>query len=132
MWRRHKRLAALVFLALAVPLLVLVYLTSRPLYEATATVMVDGGPVERLPYLREVGPDNPVTYELILRSRALSEAVLAALPQESIDELLAQPLYIDYGQAALNLLRRLVRLPVVEAPPQQRALAELRNGRMQF
>lgn len=132
MWRRHKRLAALVFLALAVPLLVLVYFTSRPLYEATATVMVDGGPVERLPYLREVGPDNPVTYELILRSRALSEAVLAALPQESIDELLAQPLYIDYGQAALNLLRRLVRLPVVEAPPQQRALAELRNGRMQF
>jgi capsular exopolysaccharide synthesis family protein len=132
MWRRHKRLAALTFLALAIPLLAVLYATSRPLYEASGTVVLDTAPVERLPYFRDVARDNSTTYALVLKSRALSEAVIAALPKESFEELVRNPLHQDYAQGALNTVRRWLGKPVQEPSPQARALGELRSGRMEF
>jgi capsular exopolysaccharide synthesis family protein len=132
MWRRHKRLVALTFLGLAVPLLALVYAASRPLFEASATVVLDTAPVERLPYFRDVARDNSTTHALVLKSRALSEAVIEALPKESLDDLLQHPLHTDYAQLALNRIRRWLGRPVQEPSPQARALGELRSGRMEF
>jgi capsular exopolysaccharide synthesis family protein len=131
-WRRHKRLAAFTFLGLALPLLAIVYATSRPLFEATATIILDTAPVERLPYFRDVSRDNSMLYGFVLKSRALSEGVIDALPKESFDDLVRNPIYVDYPQLALATIRRWLGKPVSEPSPQQRALAELRSGRMQF
>jgi len=131
-WRRHKRLTLLAFLALAVPLLFLVYRISQPLYEATATIILDTTPVERLPYFRDVNKDNSVTYALVLQSRSLSESVVEALPRESFEELVNHPLSANYAQLAINTVRGWLGQPPPVVSPQARALAELRNGRMEF
>lgn len=131
-WRRHKRLTVLAFVAVAAPLLFLVYQISQPLFEASATIILDASPVERLPYFRDVNKDNSVTYALVLQSRSLSEGVVEALPKESFQELLDNPLYVDYPGLAINTVRGWLGHPAPVASPQARALSELRNGRMQF
>ena len=60
------------------------------------------------------------------------EAVVEALPKESFEDLIIRSEYTDYILAAKNLMRRWMGRSPTVLSPQQRAIAELRNARMEF
>jgi capsular exopolysaccharide synthesis family protein len=132
-WRRHKLLVAAIFLGLAIPLLVEVYITSKPLYVSAATVDVESSPLGQIPFFREApGPDSIATRLALLKSRSLSEGVVEALPKESFDELVNNSQYIDYTLTLTNMIKRWLGKPPTVLSPQQRAVAEIQNARMEF
>ena len=132
-WRRHKFLLAGTFVGIAVPLLAMVYFTSRPLYVSTATVAIESSPLEQTAFFREIPKkDSLATILAVLKSRSLTEGIVEALPRESFDELLAQPQYTDYVLTLTNMVKRWAGRPPTVLSPQQRAVTELQNARMEF
>ena len=131
--RRHKRLVAIIFLALAIPSLTLVYLTSRPLYVSIATIAIESSVLDQSPLFKDLArKDTIATYLVLLNSRSFTETVVEALPKESFEELLTDSQYTDYILTLSNWIKRwLGRSPTVLSP-QQRAVAELQNARMEF
>jgi capsular exopolysaccharide synthesis family protein len=133
MWRRHKLLVAGIFFGVAGSLLLFLYLTSQPLYVSTATINIDSSPFEQIPFFKEVPKkDNIAIHLALLRSRSLSEGVVEALPKESFEELVNNAQYTDYILALTNLVKRWLGKPPTVLGPQQRAVAELQNARMEF
>ncbi len=131
-WRRHKFLVAAVFVGLAIPLLVVVYSTHTPLYISTGTISIEPR-FSPYPFFKEdFTNDNSATSLALLRSRSLSEAVVAALPKESFDELLSKPQYTDYRLVLTNMIKGWMGMPPTVLSPQQRAIAEVQNARMSF
>ncbi len=132
-WRRHKLLVAAIFLGLAIPFLTEVYLTSKPLYVSEATINLESSAFEQIPFLREApGPDSIANRVALLKSRSLSEGVIEALPKESFDELVNNSQYIDYTLTLTNMIKRWLGKRPTMLSPQQRALAEIQNARMEF
>ncbi len=132
-WRRHKRLVVIIFLALAIPSLTVVYLTSRPLYVSTATIAIESSPLDQSPLFKDLARrDTIATYLVLLKSRSFSEGVVEALPKESYEELLTESQYTDYILAVSNWFKRRVAMPPTVLSPQQRAVSELQNARMDF
>jgi len=131
--RRHKRLVTVIFLTLAIPLLTLVYLTSRTYYVSTATIAVESSILDQTPLFRDlVRRDSIPNYLVLFKSRSFSEGVVEALPKESFEELLSDSQYTDYVLAVTNWVRaRLGQAPTVRSP-QQRAVDEIQNARMVF
>jgi len=132
-WRRHKLLVAAIFLGLAIPLLALVYFSSKPLYVSTATIDIASSSLGQIPFFTEVPKADSIATRLaLLKSRSLGEGVVEALPKESFDELVNNSQYIDYTLTLTNMIKRwLGRSPTVLSP-QQRAVAEIQNARMEF
>ena len=132
-WRRHKRLVTAVFLGLAIPSLVVVYKTNRPLYVSTATISVESSPLESIPFFKEIPKkDDIATHIALLKSRSLSEGVVEALPKESFEELLNNSQFTDYVLLITNKIEAWLGQPITVLSPQQRAIAELSNARMEF
>ena len=131
--RRHKRLVAGIFVAIAAPLLALVYFSSRPLYVSTATIAIESSRLEQLPFFREQPMrDSIATHTVLLKSRSLAEGVIEALPKESFEELLTNTQHTDYALALTNKVKGWLGKPRTVLSPQQRALAEVQNARMEF
>jgi polysaccharide biosynthesis transport protein len=131
-WRRHKLLLLGLFLGLALPLGGYVYWTSVPLFVSTSTIVIEPSPLD-VGVARDLPRrDNIATYAVILKSRSLSEAVVEALPKESFDELLANSQYTDYVLTLANFVRARLGKPLKTLSPQQRAIEELQNARMEF
>ncbi len=132
-WRRHKRLVAVIFFALAIPSLAFVYFTSRSLYVSTATIAIESSPLDQSPPFKDLTrKDTIATYLVLLSSRSFTEAVVDALPKESFEELLTDSQYTDYILAVTNWVKARLGQPPTVLSPQQRAVAELQNARMDF
>jgi capsular exopolysaccharide synthesis family protein len=137
MWRRHKLLMGSLFVAVAIPALAGVYLTSRPTYVSTAMISVESSTLlDQLSGLGMIGPgtrrDTIATHRVLLESRSLGEAVVDALPRESLDELLAHPEYTDYFLKATNAMKQWLGKPPTVLSHRERAVAELQHARMDF
>jgi polysaccharide biosynthesis transport protein len=131
--RRHKKLVAGIFLGLGIPLLAGVYLTSKPLYVSTATIAIETSALEQIPFFKDLPKkDNIATHMVLLKSRSLGEAVIDALPKESFDELLTHSQHADYLLLLSNRVKQWIGEPPTVFSPQQRALAEIQNARMEF
>ena len=132
-WRRHKRLTVAIFLAVAIPAVAGVYMTSEPTYVSTASLAIDSSPLDQLPFFKDLPRRDNVGIQLaLLKSRSLGEGVVEALPKESFEELLAKAQYTDYFLVFSNLIRKWQGKPITVLSPQQRAVAELQNARMEF
>ena len=131
MRRRRKRLMVGVFLCLAIPSLVGIFSLSRPLYQSTAILLLQPIPVMNLPNL-ELNPDNIVSALTLLKSRSVAEDVVEALPQESLEELLAPPQYVEYVNALNNRIKGWMGKPITIFSSKQQAVGELIDARMNF
>jgi capsular exopolysaccharide synthesis family protein len=137
MWRRHKLLMGSIFVAVAIPAVAGVYLTSRPTYVSTATISIESSTLlDQLSGLGMVNPgtrrDTVAAHLVLLESRSLGEAVVDALPRESLEELLAYPQYTDYYLKATNATKQWLGKAPTVLSPRERAVAELQNARMEF
>jgi capsular exopolysaccharide synthesis family protein len=131
--RRHKRLISIVFFAVAIPLLTVVYLTNQTFYVSTATIAIESSVLDQTPLFRDlVRKDTIATYLVLLKSRSFTEGVVEALPKESFEELLTDSQYTDYILAGTNWVKGWMGKPPTVLSPQQRAVAELQNARMDF
>lgn len=131
--RRHKRLVAAIFFLLAIPMLTVVYLTSRTFYVSSAIIALESSLLDQTPIFRDLArKDTIATYLILLNSRSFTEAVVEALPKESFEELLTNSQYTDYILAGTNWVKRWMGKPPTILSPQQRAVAELQNARMEF
>lgn len=132
-WRRHKRLVTALFLGLAIPGLLVVYRTSQSLYVSTAMISIESSPLDSIPFFKDIPrKDNIASQLALLKSRSLSEGVIEALPKESFEELLANSQHTDYMFLITNRIKAWLGKPVTVLSPQQRALAEISNARMEF
>jgi polysaccharide biosynthesis transport protein len=133
-WRRHKLLVAAMFLGIALPLLAVVYYTTSPLYLSQALISVEPSALSQIPFLREPPRDDAIASQLVLlKSRSLSEAVIDALPKDTLAELLAQPQYLGYyWLRATNRIKGWFGQPITVLSPHEQAVAELREARMEF
>lgn len=132
-WRRHKRLVAIIFLSLAIPLLIGVYFTSRTFYVSLATIAIESSPLDQSPLFKDLTrKDTIATYLVLLKSRSFSEGVVEALPKESFEELMTDSQYTDYILALTNWIKRRLGKPPTILSPQQKAVAEIQNARMEF
>jgi succinoglycan biosynthesis transport protein ExoP len=131
--RRHKRLVAAIFFVLAIPLITLVFFTSRTSYLSAATIVIESSPLDQTPLFKDLTrKDNVATYLVLLKSRSFTEAVVEALPKESFEELITESQYTDYMLVLTNLVKGWLGKPLTVLSPQQRAISELRNARMEF
>jgi len=131
--RRHKRLVAVVFLVLAIPSLTAVYFSSRTFYVSTATIAIDSSPLDQSPLFKDLTrKDTMATHLVLLKSRSFTESVVEALPKESFEELLTDSQYTDYILALTNWVKGWLGKPPTVLSPQQRAVAEVQNARMEF
>jgi len=121
-----------VFLGLTVPLLAYVYITSQPLYMSTATISIEPSPLEGVVSRNVDIKDRIAKYPVLLKSHSLSEGVINALPKESFEELLANAQYTDYTLILSNMARGWLGRPPRMLSPQQQAISELQNARMEF
>jgi capsular exopolysaccharide synthesis family protein len=142
-WRRQKRILLGLFVALAAPLLIVVYYTTPPLYVSSATLAVERPPMDLIPQVRDVSnkdmsnnlatkKDTVSTLLIHLRSRSLSAAVADVLPTQSLQELDMNPQYTDYVLLLSNTLKSWLGRPPTILIPKQRAVAELQKARMDF
>ncbi len=137
-WRRQKRILLGGFLALVIPLLILAYYATPPLYVSTATLAVERSPMDLIPQVRDVSNslsnknDTVSTLILHLRSRSLSAAVADALPSPSLEELDTNPQYTDYFLILSNMVKGWLGKSPTILTPKQRAIAELQRARMVF
>ena len=133
MWRRHKLFILLIFLALAAPLLAVMYVTSEPLYLSTATIAIESSTMEKVPIFRDWPRKDSIAIDLVLlNSRSLSEGVADALPKESFEELVNHSQYTDYVIALTNTVKQWMGKQPTVFSPRQRAVVELQKARMQF
>jgi capsular exopolysaccharide synthesis family protein len=131
--RRHKRLVTVIFFILAIPLLTFVYLTSQTYYVSTATIAIEPSVLDHTPVFRDVvRRDSIANYLVLFRSRSFREGVVEALPKESFEELLSDSQYTDYVLALTNWIREWLGKSPTVFSPQQRAVAEIQNARMEF
>jgi capsular exopolysaccharide synthesis family protein len=131
--RRHKRLIAIIFCVLAFPSLTLVYLTSRTSYVSSATIAIEPSLLDQTPLFRDlVRKDTIATYLVLLKSRSFTEGVVETLPKESFEELLSDSQYTDHVLSLTNWVKRWMGKPPTVLSPQERAVAELQNARMEF
>ncbi len=133
-WRRYKLFVVVIFCVIALPLLVTVHYTVSPLYFAQATISVEPSALSEIPFLREPPRADAIASHLVLlKSRSVSEAVIEALPRDTVAELLTKPQHFGYYWL---LLQNQIRFWLGKAPtvlsPQEQAIAELRQGRMEF
>jgi capsular exopolysaccharide synthesis family protein len=133
-WRRHKLLAVATFLGIALPLLAVAYYTTSPLYVSQAMIAVEPSALSQIPFLREPPRSDAIASHLILlKSRSLSEAVIEALPKDTMAELLAKPQHFGYyWLLAKNRLKGWFGKPPTVMSPHEQAVAELREARMEF
>ena len=133
-WRRHKLLVSATFLAIAIPALVLVSYTTSPLYESQAVISVEPSALSQIPFLREPPRIDAIASHLILlKSRSLSEAVIEALPKDTLAELLSKPQHLGYYWLLFtNRIKRWIGQSPTVLSPHEQALAELREARMEF
>ena len=132
-WRRHKALVAGIFLRVAVPLLLMVYVTYQTLYVSRGTISIEPSVLTQVSFLRDAPRrDTIATQIVLLKSRSLSEAVIGALSQDSLSELLAQQQHTDYVLLLKNTVNRWLGKPQTVLSPQEQAVAELRSARMEF
>jgi polysaccharide biosynthesis transport protein len=132
-WRRHKVLVATIFLVVAAPLLSYVYVKSQTLYVSRGMISIEPSALAQLPFLRDAPrSDTIATHMILLKSRSLSEAVIEALPKESMAELLAQRQHADYGLIIKNTVNGWLGKPKTVLSPQEQAVAELQLARMEF
>ena len=133
-WRRHKLLVAATFLGIALPFLAVVYYTTSPLYLSQALISVEPSALSQIPFLREPPRDDAIASQLVLlKSRSLSEAVIEALPKDTLAELLAQPQYLGYYWLQItNRIKGWFGQPATVLSPHEQAVAELREARMEF
>ena len=131
--RRHKRLVALIFLVLAIPSLTVVYVTNRTFYVSTATIAIESSPLDQSPLFKDLTrKDTIATYLVLLKSRSFSEGVVEALPKESFEELITDSQYNDYIFTGTNWVKTRLGKPPTVLSPQQKAVAEIQNARMEF
>jgi len=103
------------------------------LYVSTATISVESSPLESIPFFKDIPKkDNIATQLALLKSRSLSEGVVEALPKESFEELLTNAQHTDYLFLITNKIKAWLGQPVTVLSPQQRAIGELSNARMEF
>ena len=133
-WRRHKLLVATTFLGIALPLLAVVYYTTSPLYLSQALISVEPSALSQIPFLREPPRDDAIASQLVLlKSRSLSEAVIDALPKDTLAELLAQPQHFGYYWLRVtNKVKSWFGQPLTVLSPHEQAVVELREARMEF
>ncbi len=132
-WRRHKLLTIVIFFVVAIPLFGFVYLSAKPEYVASATIVIETSVLEQLPLFRDMPRrENVAAHLALLRSRALAEAVVEALPTESRDELLTHSQYQDYMLNATNFVKRMLNKPITVPSVHDRAVAEVQHARMEF
>jgi polysaccharide biosynthesis transport protein len=133
LWRRHKLLMAFLLFGILLPGLVLVFWTTRPSYVSTASIAIESSPLEQMALVKDAPRRDTVETALaLLRSRSVAEAVVEALPRETMEELLTHARHIDYFLVASNAVKSVLGKPVTVMSPQQRALEELSKARMEF
>ncbi len=133
LWRRHKLLMAGLLLGIVVPGLTLVLIAARPSFVSTAMIAIESSPLEQLALVKDAPRRDSVEIAMAyLKSRSVAEAVVESLPRESMDELLTQARYTDYFLLVSNLAKSWLGKPIAAISPQQRALAELHQARMEF
>jgi polysaccharide biosynthesis transport protein len=134
-WRRHKRLVFITFVAVAGPLLVVLYATRQPIYVSKATVSIEPSAVAlaQIPFTRETPAKSTLaSHMVLLKSRSLAAAVIDSLPQESSTELLTAAQYTDYWLLLTNTVYGWMGKPPVVLSPREQALTEIRMARMEF
>lgn len=133
-WRRHKLLVAATCLGIALPLLAVVYYATSPLYLSQALISVEPSALSQIPFLREPPRDDAIASQLVLlKSRSLSEAVIDALPKDTLAELLAQPQHFGYYWLRVtNKVKSWFGQPITVLSPHEQAVVELREARMEF
>ena len=120
------------FLAVVLPTMVIVILSTENLYEASATLFIlpetsDAG------FLRDfTSSEASSLYLVLLRSRSLAQAIMEALPNESRDELSRRVIFRDYLLTVMNSIRRYTGGAVVVYSPSEVAIRELQEARMSF
>lgn len=120
------------FLAVVVPVAILVSFSTENLYEASATLFLMPEKNDP-PFLREfTTPEATAIYIVLLRSRSLAQAITEALPKESRDELTKRVLFRDYLLTFMNSIRRFTGGEVVVYSPSEIAIRELQEARMSF
>ncbi len=134
MWRRHKLLVMATFLGIALPLLGVVYYATSPLYMSQALISVEPSALSQIPFLREPPRADAIASQLVLlKSRSLSEAVIDALPKDTLAELLAKPQHLGYYWLIItNRVKGWFGQPPTVLSPREQAVAELREARMEF
>ena len=132
-WRRHKALVAGIFFGIAVPLLLIAYAKDQTLYVSRGTISIESPVFAQLPFIRDAPRrDTIATHIVLLKSRSLSEAVLAALPKDSVSELLDRKQHTDYFLLLQNTVNRWLGKPQTVLSPEEQAITELRMARMEF
>jgi succinoglycan biosynthesis transport protein ExoP len=133
--RRRKRLVAITGLVSLVMLLPpAYYLSKEPTrYQSTAVLHLQVRP-DRVPVFQELSTTRPFPVQLaILHSRSLSEAVVASLPQASLQELIDSSSRLGFRESLKNLYLRWRGVEPTTMPhPNHRALAELQRSRVTF
>jgi capsular exopolysaccharide synthesis family protein len=125
---------AITFLAIALPLSALLYYTTAPLYVSQALISVEPSALSQIPFMREPPRADTIANHLILlKSRSLSDAVIEVLPRETFAELLAKPQHFGYYWLRVkNTITGWFGQPPTILTPQEQAVAELREARMDF
>ncbi len=133
-WRRRKLLVSGIFICLATSFLVVIYFTNQPAYVSKATIALEPSVLDKMPQFMEFAKrDNNVnTLLVLLRSQSFAEAVVEGLPRESAEELITRPQYTDYELALKNRIKGWLRMQPTMYSPQERAVTELQNARIEF
>ena len=97
------------------------------------TISIESPVFAQLPFIRDAPRrDTIATHIVLLKSRSLSEAVLEALPKDSLAELLEQKQHTDYFLLLQNTVNRWLGKPQTVLSPEEQAITELRMARMEF
>ena len=133
-WRRHKLLVALTFVGTASPLVAVVYYTASPVYLSRATISVEPSALAQIPSLRDpLRTDATASHMVLLKSRSLAEAVIDAVPKETLAEILAKPQHFGYyWLLAQDKVKVWLGRPPSLVSPRELAIAELQQARMEF
>ena len=102
-------------------------------YDATATIFIGDSRTNVPTYLRDFFGSGDADLSLaILQSRTLAADVVKNLPRGSLDELLSASLQRNVLEQARSVVRRLLGRHAVTASPEEQAMVELQNVRVQF
>jgi len=104
----YWKLILMIFLGIAVPMAALALVFLPRTYEAVAIIFLEDPKRTEPGPLRDWMPPSDASFQqAVLRSRSLAEEVVEHLPNESMAELVTQPVHHNPLQEAQRLLRRL-------------------------
>ena len=128
-WKLILLVAGVIWAGTGLALLLVIPTT----YDASATIFIDDSRTNVPSYLRDFFGSGDADLDLaILRSRTLASDVVKNLPRESLDDLLSASVLRNLLEDTHNALDWLLGRQAAVASPEEQAIAELQNTRVQF